>query len=139
MQTFLPYSDFKKTASVLDRQRLGKQRVETMQIMQCFVKPTRWKNHPAVKMWKNYPWALLVYQTCIVTEWTDTRGYRDTCLIKTIDTFSKLENTNIGVYPDWLGNYDFHLSHQSNLLRKKPEHYSQYFNVPVNLNYIWPK
>lgn len=33
MQTFLPYKDFKKSAQALDRQRLGKQRVETMQLM----------------------------------------------------------------------------------------------------------
>ena len=28
MQTFLPYEDFRASARVLDRQRLGKQRVE---------------------------------------------------------------------------------------------------------------
>ena len=32
MQTFLPEEDFYKTAQSLDRQRLGKQRVETLQI-----------------------------------------------------------------------------------------------------------
>lgn len=30
MQTFLPYPDFVESASVLDRQRLGKQRVEVI-------------------------------------------------------------------------------------------------------------
>lgn len=35
MQTFLPYPDFIKSASVLDKRRLGKQRVETLQIMQA--------------------------------------------------------------------------------------------------------
>ena len=30
MQTFLPYSNFKKSAKCLDRQRLGKQRVEAL-------------------------------------------------------------------------------------------------------------
>jgi len=28
MQTFLPYPDFARSAAVLDRQRLGKQRLE---------------------------------------------------------------------------------------------------------------
>lgn len=32
MQTFLPYENFNKTAQVLDRKRLGKQRVETLTI-----------------------------------------------------------------------------------------------------------
>lgn len=35
VQTFLPYEDFDKTASVLDRSRLGKQRVETLQLLKA--------------------------------------------------------------------------------------------------------
>ena len=33
MQTFLPYDNFEESASVLDWKRLGKQRVEAMQIV----------------------------------------------------------------------------------------------------------
>jgi len=33
MQTFLPFPDFKKSASCLDYKRLGKQRVEGLQIL----------------------------------------------------------------------------------------------------------
>ena len=33
MQIFLPYKSFKKSAEVLDYQRLGKQRVEALQII----------------------------------------------------------------------------------------------------------
>ena len=33
MQTFLPYESFEESASVLDWRRLGKQRVEGMQII----------------------------------------------------------------------------------------------------------
>ena len=41
--------------------------------------------------------------------------------------------------PEWLGNNAFHLSHQSNLLRKNKEYYQQYFgNIESNLPYIWP-
>lgn len=39
MQTFLPYPDFAESASVLDRQRLGKQRVETLQVMKALTVP----------------------------------------------------------------------------------------------------
>lgn len=38
MQTFLPYSDFKKTAKCLDYKRLGKQRVEAWQIYETLLK-----------------------------------------------------------------------------------------------------
>lgn len=37
MQTFLPYADFAKSAASLDMMRLGKQRVETYQILQKLV------------------------------------------------------------------------------------------------------
>lgn len=45
MQTFLPYSDFKLTASILDCRRLGKQRIEAYQIL-CALKtgPFQCKN-----------------------------------------------------------------------------------------------
>lgn len=33
MQTFLPYADFSMSAKCLDYRRLGKQRVEAMQIL----------------------------------------------------------------------------------------------------------
>ena len=53
MQTFLPYPDFAESARCLDRQRLGKQRVETAQILRCIVENRTggWANHPAVRMW----------------------------------------------------------------------------------------
>lgn len=35
MQTFLPFPDYSKSAAVLDQQRLGKQRVETLQVLQA--------------------------------------------------------------------------------------------------------
>ena len=33
MQTFLPFADFAETAAVLDHRRLGKQRIEVLQIL----------------------------------------------------------------------------------------------------------
>ncbi len=53
MQTFLPYPDFKRSAKVLDYRRLGKQRVEALQILKALqVENYGWRNHPIVKMWK---------------------------------------------------------------------------------------
>ena len=41
--------------------------------------------------------------------------------------------------PRWLGRHELHESHQSNLIRKFPEHYGPLFNgVPNDLPYIWP-
>ena len=38
MQIFLPYADFRKSLRVLDNKRLGKQRVETYQIISAITR-----------------------------------------------------------------------------------------------------
>lgn len=56
MQTFLPYADFARSAQVLDRARLGKQRVETKQIMLALTTEYYgWKYHPVTLMWSGRP------------------------------------------------------------------------------------
>lgn len=43
------------------------------------------------------------------------------------------------VMPPWLGESEFHRSHQSNLIRKDPEFYGPRFpGVPDDLEYVWP-
>ena len=52
MQTFLPYPDLRDSVACLDSKRLGKQRVECLQILNVLEgRRTGWQNHPAVKMW----------------------------------------------------------------------------------------
>jgi hypothetical protein len=139
MQTFLPYESYQKSAKVLDRQRLGKQRVETLQILNALTDPNYgWQNHPAVNMWRSYEFELVVYGIAICKEWI-SRGYKDTCLEK-IAKFAD-QNPNISIeVPDWLGNEDLHQSHRSNLLRKDPNFYANLFeeSLPDNLEYFWP-
>ena len=132
MQTFLPYSDFDRTAKCLDYKRLGKQRVEAWQIHQI-VSGQRtkggWLNHPAVRMWMGFPNLLAWYYNAIVDEWV-SRGYKNTMEIIMVPP-SITE-------PLWMGDKDFHDSHKSNLLRKDPEFYGQYeWKVPSNLPYVW--
>lgn len=140
MQTFLPYPSFAQSVKVLDRQRLGKQRVETLQIMASLVHSTGWVHHPATKMWAGYEWALLQYQEATVSEWL-SRGYKDTCLEKTHELYHSFASPYIcgERFPYWLGDVEFHLSHQSNLIRKNFKHYGPLFpRVPDDLPYIWP-
>jgi hypothetical protein len=142
MQTFLPYSNFHLCAEVLDRQRLGKQRVEALQILRALRqgpitqgRATGWYNHPAVQMWKSYETGLMLYLREICAEWVRL-GYKDTCWEKAKLLGHRCENA---LLPDWLGNESFHLSHQSNLLRKNPTHYSQFFmSISNDLPYVWP-
>lgn len=135
MQTFLPLPDFKLSASCLDRQRLGKQRVEVLQLLKALSGETKgWANHPAAKMWSNYKEALISYGVAICDEWI-ARGYKDTCLNK-IKTYSLREPL---VMPHWFGLSAFHQAHRSNLLRKDPEHYGQFgWPEPDDLEYVWP-
>lgn len=142
MQTFLPYKSFIQSAQVLDNKRLGKQRVEVLQILNTLTgKSNGWSNHPAVKMWRGYEKALCAYGLEICEEWHYNRGYNDTCWDKIYDIERELfrDWSDISTfYPPWLTD-EFCLSHQSNLVRKNPDHYRKYFpNVPDDLPYIWP-
>jgi hypothetical protein len=138
MQTFLPYPSFRQSASVLDRQRLGKQRVEGYQILRTLLGlSTGWQNHPAVQMWRGYEWALRDYVSFICKEWK-ARGYKDTIEQKIDELEIPMLEVNLAD-PPWLGNPAFHASHRSNLLRKAPEHYSKFgWTEGPDLEYVWP-
>ncbi len=137
MQTFLPYKDFTLSAQCLDYRRLGKQRVEALQIFNALEGiPTKsgkqytgWLNHPAVTMWRGYEEALLLYKNKMIEEWI-LRGYNNT--MEMIGVSDDVE------MPHWLGNEKLHASHRSNLLRKDFEFYSQYgWRETPNLEYYW--
>lgn len=140
MQTFVPYSDHLKTARVLDRQRLGKQRVETLQILNAlspFYDKKGWKNHPAVKMWRGHEHALIEYGLYICHEWVK-RGYIDTCAGK-MKAMLPLFDERSAFMPDWWGDTAIHDSHKSNLVRKAPDHYGSWWpDVSPDLPYVWP-
>jgi hypothetical protein len=152
MQTFLPYSDFARCAGVLDDRRLGKQRVETLQIMQVLTRhrwdpttariqsyvPKGWRTHPAVLMWSGFEASLARYQLATCEEWT-SRGFADTCLQKTLGLLATSAAADDPEAPPWLGDAKLHRSHQSNLIRKDPEFYGPRFpGVPPDLDYVWP-
>src|SRR4051794_25934773 len=144
MQTFLPYPGFAASAAVLDARRLGKQRVETFQILRALTWPSyAWKNHPAVRMWRGFVPALVAYGVAVCDEWRRRGGsdtVRDSLLEFTggqVPDPARLRET--GALPGWLGWRELHLSHRSALVRKDPEHYRPYFpDVPDDLPYLWP-
>jgi hypothetical protein len=142
MQTFLPFPDFEESAYYIDPRRLGKQRVENLQIMSALLTGKGWVNHPATNMWRGHEFSLLMYQKAVCEEWTHNLDHEDTCLTKTAHlyfTHADLSPLADHSDPPWLGDEAFHLSHQSNLVRKDPAYYRKYFpDVPDNLPYIWP-
>jgi hypothetical protein len=149
VQTFLPFPDFHATAAVLDPLRLGKQRVEAIQVLRALTVPGYgWRHHPAAAMWAGYEEALTRYGLVVCEVWCAT-GRQDTCRdtlrrdlqrttgLDQVRTQPELARTND--LPPWLGDAAFHRSHQSALVRKAPDHYRPHFpDVPDDLPYEWP-
>ena len=137
MQTFLPYDCFYESAKALDYRRLGKQRVEAMQLVNSTYKLLQdpnakvgWANHPARTMWTGYMDALKHYHNVIVEEWI-RRGFKNT--MKLYEIPSSI------VLPHWLGDERIHASHRSNLIRKDPAYYSQFnWAESADIPYHWP-
>lgn len=146
MQTFLPFPSFDESARVLDGPRLGKQRVETLQILRALELPGYgWANHPAVAMWRGRTPALVAYGLAFVKEWT-ARGNADSTERQIIEFaphvvgLTQLQLAGDGLLPTWLGDDRVHLSHRSALLRKDPAFYRPRFGDgdPDDLPYFWP-
>ena len=150
MQTFLPYASFKLSAQALDDKRLGKQRVETYQVLmqllgvKLLTEETPWAwvpreaswKHPAMAMWAGHEGALVKYQEACCREWVG-RGFSDTCWRKTqaVASLFPLDYRN----PEWVGDEEVHLSHQGNLLRKASGTYGPLFpQASAEAPYVWP-
>ncbi|MFW9871903.1 MAG: MSMEG_6728 family protein [Candidatus Thorarchaeota archaeon] len=131
MQTFITDHDMAISAKNLDNKRLGKQRVEALQIFECLIiKETKWKNHPAVKMWKGYEgYLLLIYLRSILNEWGIIRNFKSfKCEEKWFTYMTRYTKRKpyIVIKPSWITD-EFIESHRSNLIRKKPEYYNPLF------------
>lgn len=142
MQTFMPYPDFEKSAACLDYRRLGKQRLEAMQILRILrgeATSKAWANHPAVRMWRGNEAQLWSYAVIVCREWI-SRGYKDTILKQLYELYPAYAvDLQVDVKPVWFGDNRFHGSHRSNLLRKDKAFYSKYRWPEKNdLPYFWP-
>jgi hypothetical protein len=140
MQVFLPYSDVQRSLNTLDNKRLGKQRVEALQIIKAIEGRPKldgtpykgWLNHPCVIMWRDNLDYLKWYYNFSIYEWV-RRGFNNTMMPEYIKT--SLADTPA---PNWCGYDKFHDSHKSNLLRKDFIFYSrQGWDVNPNEPYWW--
>jgi hypothetical protein len=149
VQTFLPYPDFAASAAALDDLRLGKQRVEALQVLRALTRTGYgWQRHPAVRMWRGYPEAVAAYGLAVCAEWV-ARGHPDTCAATIRADLaaagqppprSQAELAGAGLLPPWLGDERVHRSHRAALRDKLPEHYGPLFPAepPVTAGYHWP-
>lgn len=152
MQTFLPYASFEESAKCLDLNRLNKQRSEALTILTIFLfeglmesgsipkERIYWANHPATRMWRGYTHALGLYGIAICKEWFD-RGYQENTgrKILNVSGLYLLDDPSSVKMPPWFGDERLHISHRSNLLRKKEAYYRRYgWEEPTDLPYLWP-
>src|SRR5215212_5746516 len=150
MQTFLPVADFAESARLLDSPRLGKQRVETLQILRAIELPDYgWANHPAVLMWRGRTPALVAYGLAMARIWRE-RGFADTTepqigeFAPDVVGVPQAERADADLLPSWVGEESVHLSHRSNLIAKDPAFYRPRFTElfgpePDDLPYVWPE
>ena len=135
MQTFLPYPNYIRSVQALDNKRLGKQRVEAMQIINILEGKQAskgWRNHPAVKMWVGYTNSLKYYCNCCIDEWIK-RGFKNTMIKYDVDH----QNED----PWWIGNKDFHRAMRARLIVKDRDYYFPKFRLDDGFNdgkYLWP-
>jgi hypothetical protein len=146
MQTFLPYRDFARNARVLDAPRLGKQRVETLQVLRALeLGDYGWQSHPVVRMWRGRTPALVAYGLAVVRAW-QRRGHADSTyeliseFAPEVEHLTQADLADRGLLPAWLGDGRLHLSHRSALIRKDHDFYRPVFgDVPDDLPYHWPE
>jgi hypothetical protein len=136
MQTFLPYIDYKQTAEVLDSKRLNKQILECYQILNVLSNPSPtagWRNHPAVKMWREHEFSLYDYVQAMIIE-ANKRGIKTENNLSNITRLRKTHGLQWGLgTPEWMHNKKFlkriTTTHKANLFKKAPEMYPQFFEA----------
>src|SRR3954464_5351449 len=149
MQTFLRVADFAGSARLLDTPRLGKQRVETLQILRAIELPDYgWANHPPVLMWRGRSPALPACGRAMARTWR-ARGFADSTepqigeFAPHVVGMRQEDLADAGLLPSWLGDDDLHRSHRSNLIAKDRDFYRPRFAElfgpePDDLPYVWP-
>ena len=160
VNTFITSPSLEKCAKNLDNLRLGKQRVECIQLI-SFIENTNnkgFKNHPVLIMWKEHVTALKVYCNFMIREFI-ARGFENTIPIYELDEtkivfYDNIFNEETGlteiikpqiekdsiVFPIWFNWNPLILTHQASLLKKNNNYYSKIFEHNpkfFKLGYLW--
>jgi hypothetical protein len=138
MQTFLPYGpDYSKSAKSLDNKRLGKQRVETYQILRALLGESKgWTNHPATRMWRGNEFQLYEYQAAVCAEWS-RRGFKDTVMESSKNLIMEKGVRPTYNSPEWTSNVALAITHRANLYLKDPIYYAKFEDeTKVYMDYV---
>ena len=152
MQVFIPHGLTRDSMACLDSKRLGKQRVECLQILNALQgKSKGWRHHPATLMFYGAEEALRIMGDWAIAEWI-RRGY--------VNNMKPFGSNPVGIWevvpkeywPEWY--HDINMtetvteSHKLNLLRKDYSYYYKQFCMYPdqvyskqdieNAQYVWP-
>ena len=121
MQTFLPYSDFVQSAKAIDDKRLGKQILETVQILNALAGGKGYANHPVTLSWQGYEDALRLYGHTVLREYRARGGvaYAD------YETWFGTPPPDASL-PPWIGHECFHRGHRGHMFRKNNKVYAPF-------------
>lgn len=156
VNTFVISTDLTQCARQLDYRRLGKQRVEAMQIIKALEGGNPgWSKHPATLMWKDHVSHLKVYCNHMIREWI-RRGYNNTMQLYDLDeslyhvvpcdfdgiTARFLSPFTAHSFPSWFSFPPFIYAHRAALVRKDPVFYASLLDEEVAKymyrGYLWP-
>jgi hypothetical protein len=144
--TWLTYRSWGRTAADLENATLKLQMRNSVTIMDILtgIKPDHPKaNHPAVKMWQGYEYALGIQCMSLGMEWTFKRGFAECeefwAMSRAIKEIKKVERDFAYEVPPWSRDAYLLLSHRSNLYRRDPVTYKgKWKKCPENWPYLWP-
>jgi hypothetical protein len=144
--TWMTHPSFGKTARDLPNEILKQQMMQvciTFDILTGLDDKSEYTDHPAVKMWHGYEFALGIYGMMLGMEFTFNRGYAEATefwyLSKAIREIKRTEEGFVYDPPPWMFDTDILLSHRSNLARRHPVAFrSKWKNCPKDWPYLWP-
>ena len=137
MQTFIPFPTFEESLKVLDNKRLGKQRVECLQILNVLTESRDgWRKHPATIMWRGAIPALIEYTLTCCDLWV-ARGFKDSIANKIYDKFSTYLLDSTIIIPKWCSDARVNDSHKAMLFHKDPQFYKQFADFQHIKDYYW--
>lgn len=121
MQVFVPLPDIEASVQALDVPRLGKQRVEALQMLSSLAgKSAGWLDHPAARMWAGYEQGLLSYAAACCLR-VRSLGWVDHVLEQVYERQADFGHLiHDPPLPPWWGG-PVHASHRARLIVK--EHY----------------
>jgi hypothetical protein len=168
-QTYLPSSNFRVCAYVLDDRRLGNQRVDNIRVLESLsgyrlVHSSKWHDdmtgkivtepwaegewyverhltgfYKPVSLWRGHEWLFKQYNQAICLEYSEVRGFKDTCQLKFETLWNHCYSGTDDAMPDWFNVTAFHQYMQYLLVQKAPKIYRAKFpGLLEEYEYKWP-